>query len=132
MIVSAMRSPTGGSAELLRRINAGRAVMLFKVALALEYESESTLAEHCMGAGISIAEAKSFVARLIALGEPVQSHFRWRPQLRDPGDELVLEAAVNGRADAIATFNEKDFRGSLTRFGIDILRPGDLLRRILK
>jgi len=37
-------------------------------------------------------------------------HLRWRPQLRDPDDGLVLEAAVNGRADALVTDNVKDFR----------------------
>jgi predicted nucleic acid-binding protein len=54
--------------------------------------------------------------------------FRWRPLLRDPGDELVLEAAVNGRASVIATFNERDLRGARD-FGIEVLRPGDVLRR---
>jgi len=132
VVVAAMRSPRGGSAELLRRINTGQATMLLNVALALEHESKCTLAEHCLAAGVSLVEAKSFVARLIALAEPVQSHFRWRPQLRDPGDELVLEAAINGHAGAIATFNERDFQGTQATFGIDILRPGDLLRRIGK
>jgi predicted nucleic acid-binding protein len=33
------------------------------------------------------------------MAEPVPTHFLWRPQLRDPNDEVVLEAAVNGRAD---------------------------------
>ena len=51
------------------------------------------------------------------------ARFLWRPQLRDPGDELVLEAAVNGRADAIATFNQRDSRPEADRFGIDILPP---------
>ena len=41
--------------------------------------------------------------------EPVETHFMWRPQLRDPADELVLEAAVNGRAEALVTFNRRDF-----------------------
>ena len=71
-----------------------------------------------------------FLDRLIAMAEPVQVFFRWRPQLRDPGDELVLEAAVNGRADAIVTFNEKDLREAHGSFGIEVIRPGDVLRRL--
>ena len=51
-------------------------------------------------------------------------------ELRDPGDELVLEAAVNGRADAIVTFNEKDLREARTGFDIEVLRPGEVLRRL--
>jgi len=125
-----MRSPRGASAELLRRIDGGKATMLLSVALALEYEAMCILAEHCMAAGISYAEASVFVDGLIAMAEPVQSHFRWRPQLRDPGDEMVLEAAVNGRADAIVTFNEKDLREARRSFGLAVIRPGEALRRI--
>jgi hypothetical protein len=53
----------------------------------------------------------------------------WRPQLRDPGDELVLEAAVNGRATTITTFNRRDFQPAASRFGIDILLPSETIRR---
>ena len=71
-----------------------------------------------------------FLDAVIDLVEPVEVWFLWRPQLRDPGDELVLEAAVNGRADAIATFNRRDFRPAADRFGIQILLPAEAIRRI--
>lgn len=67
---------------------------------------------------------------MIALAEPVEIHFLWRPQLTDPGDEMVLETAINGRADAIVTFNVRDFRVVQSQFGIEILRPRDAIRRI--
>jgi predicted nucleic acid-binding protein len=130
VIVAAMRSPRGASAELLQRIDCGNATMLLSVALALEYEAQCMLAEHRLAAGLSAVEAGIFVDGLIAMAEPVQSFFRWRPQLHDPGDELVLEAAVNGRADAIVTFNEKDLRYARQSFDIDVIRPGEALRRI--
>jgi len=128
--VAAMRSPLGGSAELLRRIRAGNATMLLNVALALEYEAKCLMAEHRLAAGLSEMETRTFVDRLISMAEPVQTHFRWRPQLRDPGDELVLEAAVNGRAEAIVTFNERDLRAARQSFGIEVIRPGEALKRI--
>jgi putative PIN family toxin of toxin-antitoxin system len=130
VVVAAMRSPRGGSAELLRRIDGGKAVMLLTVALALEYESICTLAEHRLASGLSASEAAAYVDGLIALAEPVKAFFRWRPQLRDPGDELVLEAAVNGQADAIVTFNESHLREARGSFGIDVIRPAEALRRI--
>jgi predicted nucleic acid-binding protein len=104
--------------------------MLLNVALALEYEAKCMQAEHRLAAGLTATEAGIFVDRLIALAEPVQSYFRWRPQLQDPGDEMVLEAAVNGRANAIVTFNEKHLRTAEQRFGIAVIRPGEALRRI--
>jgi putative PIN family toxin of toxin-antitoxin system len=130
VIVAALRSPRGGSAELLRRIRLGRASMLLSVALALEYESQCLLPEHRLASGLSEPEVLSFVNRLIALAEPVELFFRWRPQLHDPGDELVLEAAINGRASAIVTFNERDLREARTNFDIEVLRPGEVLRRL--
>ncbi len=62
--------------------------------------------------------------------EPVESHFMWRPQLRDPGDEFVLEAAANGRADAIVTFNGRDFGKAPSLFGVEVLTPVEAVRRI--
>jgi putative PIN family toxin of toxin-antitoxin system len=130
VVVAAMRSPTGASAELLRKIDNGVATMLLTVALALEYEAICTLAEHRLASGLSAIDAGLYVDTLIEMAEPVQLFFRWRPQLRDPGDELVLEAAVNGQADAIVTFNEKDLREARKSFGIEVIRPGEALRRI--
>jgi predicted nucleic acid-binding protein len=130
VVVAAMRSPHGGSAKVLRRIDDGKATMLLSVALALEYEATCMLAEHRLAAGLSQRETEIFIDGLIAIAEPVHSYFRWRPQLHDPGDELVLEAAVNGYASAIVTFNERDLRDAKLRFGIEVIRPGEALRRI--
>ena len=132
IVVAAMRSPRGGSAELLRRIDAGRSVMLLTVALALEYEATCSLAEHRLASGLSASEVGSYVDGLIGMAEPVKAFFRWPPQLRDPGDELVLEAAVNGQAEAIVTFNESHLREARTGFGIGVIRPAEALRRIGK
>lgn len=130
VIIAAMRSPRGASAELLRRIDDGKAKMVLSVALALEYEAKCLQAEHRLASGLSFEDATLFVNGLIAMAEPVQPWFRWRPQLNDPGDELVLEAAVNGKVSAIVTFNEKHLREAQTRFGIPVIRPGEVLRRI--
>lgn len=103
--------------------------MLLTVALALEYEAICTLAEHRLASGLSAEETAIFLDGLIAMAEPVKAFFRWRPQLRDPGDELVLEAAVNGQADCIVTFNESHLREA-RHFGVEVIRPGEALRRI--
>ena len=129
VVVAAMRSPTGASAALLRRVERGDAVMLLTVALALEYEAICMLADHRLASGLSAEETAIFVDGLIGMAEPVKAFFRWRPQLRDPGDELVLEAAVNGQADCIVTFNESHLREA-RNFGVEVIRPGEALRRI--
>jgi putative PIN family toxin of toxin-antitoxin system len=130
VIIAAMRSPSGASAALLMAARRGEIRMLANVALALEYEATCRRAEHGVAAGLSPAQVSIFIDAVIALAEPVETHFLWRPQLRDPGDELVLEAAVNGHANAIVTFNQKDFGEIPMKFSVDVLAPVDALRRI--
>lgn len=132
VIVAAMRSPMGASAELLRCINRGQATLLLSVAMALEYEATCLRAEHRLAAGLRDIEVLTFLNGIIAIAVPVLTRFRWRPQLHDPGDEMVLEAAVNGRAEAIVTFNLKHFGIAPPRFGIEVMQPGEALRRIRK
>ncbi|MGC9224624.1 MAG: PIN domain-containing protein [Terracidiphilus sp.] len=107
VVVAAMRSPTGGSAELLRLIRLGRVPMQLTVALALEYESQCLLAEHRLASGLSELEAHAFVDRLISLAETIELYFRWRPQLHDPGDELVL--LVIAAAEKISAMETERF-----------------------
>ena len=83
-----------------------------------------------MAAGLTLDEVGIFVDAVLAMVEPVESHFVWRPMLRDPADEMVLDAAANGRADAIVTFNQRDFGTIPLQFGIEVLTPAVALRRI--
>jgi predicted nucleic acid-binding protein len=125
-----MRSPTGASAALLIRARKGKVILLGNVALALEYEAACGRAEHAVAAGLSPDEVGVFVDAVVAMLEPVESHFMWRPLLRDPADEMVLEAAINGRAAAIVTFNQRDFGPLPRQFGVEVLTPAAALRRI--
>ncbi len=65
-----------------------------------------------------------------AVAEPVELAYLWRPILPDGDDDMVLEAAVNGRADGIVTFNLRDFGRSTEQFGIAILSPGETVTRL--
>jgi len=129
-VVAAMRSPTGASAALLRAARQKRVTLAATVPLCLEYEDVCSRPEHMAAAEFGPDDVAVFLDALVDLVEPVDVWFLWRPQLRDPGDELVLEAAVNGRAAAIATFNRRDFRPAADRFGIDILLPAEAIWRV--
>jgi putative PIN family toxin of toxin-antitoxin system len=131
VVVAALRSPRGASAALLRAVRQGRADLLLSPALLLEYEAVCGMAEHRDVAGLTLREVDALLDALVRLAEPVTTYYRWRPQLRDPGDELVLEAAVNGGADGLVTFNRRDYGKVPNRFGIEVLSPGDALRRLM-
>jgi hypothetical protein len=77
-----------------------------------------------------LAAIDRFLAALAAASEAVEVSFQWRPQLRDANDEMVLETALNGQTDALVTHNVKDFASAAERFGLRILRPGELLKEM--
>ena len=104
--------------------------MLVSVPLAMEYEATCSEPEHQLAAGLSEPEVEIFLDAVLATEETVKGHFLWRPQLRDPGDEIVLETAVNGRADALVTFNVRDFGSVPERFGIEVMIPREAIRRL--
>jgi len=125
VIVAAMRSPGGASAAILRAAREGKVTLLASVPLAMEYEAVCSEAEHQLAAGLNEREVEIFLDAVLAMAEPVKAHFLWRPQLRDPGDEMVLETAVNGHADALVTFNVRDFGDVPERFGIELMIPAE-------
>lgn len=130
VVVAAMRSPTGASAAIVRLARQHRATLLASVALALEYEAVCRRPEHQLAAGLDEDEVNAFLDAVIALVQPVAMHFLWRPQLRDPCDEMVLEAAINGEADALVTFNTRDFGAVPGYFGVDLLLPREVIMRM--
>jgi putative PIN family toxin of toxin-antitoxin system len=129
-VVAAMRSPSGASAEILRAARKGKVTLLMSVPLAIEYEAVCRRPEHRKAAGLSDLEVGIFLDAVIAMAEPVEVHFLWRPQLRDAADEMVLEAAVNGGADAVITFNRSDFEAAAGAFGIELLLPRETIVRM--
>jgi putative PIN family toxin of toxin-antitoxin system len=132
VIVSAYRSPAGASAALLRGIRHGKATMLISTALMLEYEAVCSMAVHRKAAGLTIKETGVFLDALAFIAKPVALRYFWRPQLRDPGDEMVLETAVNGQADALITFNVRDYGVVPGRFGVRLMTPPEFLRSFEK
>ena len=125
-----MRSPAGASAAILRSVRQGQATLLLSVPLAMEYEAVCQRADHRLAARLNERQVDIFVSAVIAMAEPVETHFLWRPQLRDPNDEMVLEAAVNGRASALVTFNLRDYGDVPSRFGLELLLPREAIGRI--
>jgi putative PIN family toxin of toxin-antitoxin system len=124
VLVAALRSAEGASHRLLRAALEERFLPLASVPLVLEYEAVLTREEHLAKSGLSREEVQLLLDSLVKVSEPVRLAFYWRPMLSDPDDDMVLETAVNGRADGLVTFNQADFRGVASRFGIEILSPG--------
>ncbi len=130
VIVADIRSSTGASAEITRRVLRGELVTELSVAMVLEYEAVATRDEHLAAGELSEAEALIVIDALAAVAQPIEIHFRWRPQLRDADNEMVLEAAINARDRTIVTFNTRDFRVAADRFGVTLATPAQFLETL--
>jgi putative PIN family toxin of toxin-antitoxin system len=127
VLVASRRSSRGASSVLMQFVQDRRIIPLITIALFLEYEAVLKRYEHDQANGLRAVATDEALANFAALAEPVNVHFRWRPQLSDPADELVLDAAVNGHADALVTHNIRDLFVVEERFGIRVLSPSDIL-----
>ena len=128
VLVAAVRSPKGASAEILRRVLTGQLSVLCSVPLFLEYEAVLSRPEQLQAAGVTAADVANLLDVLAGKVERVDIAYLWRPQLRDAADDMVLEAAVNGRATAIITFNQRDFLPQTLSFGVAVLTPAQFFQ----
>lgn len=129
VIVSAFTSRRGASSRVLQTAAADGFRMLATPPLFLEYEEVLKRPEHQLATGLSLDDIDRVLRDLAAVIVPVEVQFLWRPQLSDPDDEMVLEAAINGHARRIVTFNVKDFRPA-ELFGITAVTPQQFLEEL--
>ncbi len=101
--------------------------LLATPALAFEYEAVLFRSTHLADAA-SREAAEALLDAVLNRLTHVVIGYRYRPQLVDPGDEHVLEAAINGGAEAIITFNTRHFLPAATRFSIQVLTPGAMMK----
>ena len=131
VVGAAMRSDRGASRQLLlAALDRQITLLASSVPLTLEYEAVLTRPEHLKEIGLRAEEINDVLDALAVVIEPVALWFLWRPRLKDPADEMVLETAVNGGADRLTTFNVRHLAASAAVFGIRTSLPGAVLREI--
>ncbi|MGE3840212.1 MAG: putative toxin-antitoxin system toxin component, PIN family [Vicinamibacterales bacterium] len=125
-----VRSDGGASRVLLTAALERRYEVLASVPLMLQYESVLTRSEHLIAAGVSEGDVQVLLDAIALVARPVRISYLWRPMLPDPGDDLVLETAVNGSAQLLITFNRRHFEPAAAHFGIEVVAPGEAVRRL--
>ena len=130
VLVAALRSDKGASRRILLTALGGDIVVVASVPLMIEYEAVLTRREQLLATGLTAGETNAVLDAFAAVTEPVLLRFLWRPQLRDAADEMVLETAVNGRADRLVTFNVRHLRQAAERFGIVTATPPEAWKEI--
>lgn len=132
VVTPAFRSRSGASFALMELIRRKRVQMLATPPLFLEYEAVLKRPEQLAASGLTLTEVDTAVDALAGLIEPVETYLSWRPQLNDPDDEMVLEATINGRADALVTYNAAHFQAAARRFGVRLASPVEILREVIE
>lgn len=124
VLIAGLRSRRGASFELLSRLGGTEFEISVSVPLVLEYEAVARA--HARELGLTHEDIDDVLDYLCAVGHRRQIFYLWRPFLRDPRDDMVLEVAVEAACDFIVTFNLRDFAG-VDRFGLRAITPGQFL-----
>jgi putative PIN family toxin of toxin-antitoxin system len=130
VVVAGIRSPTGASAELLRMARNGKITPVVSVPLVLEYEAVATRPEHLAASGLSVEDIHVILDVLVGVSEWTRIYYLYRPATRDPADEMVLEAALNSGAQAIITFNKRDYGDTPETFNYKCWLPREALENL--
>ncbi|MBA4064922.1 MAG: DNA-binding protein [Isosphaera sp.] len=128
VLVAAFRSATGASNALLGLVGGGRFEVALTTPLLLEYEAVLLRAPEDLG--LTPADVADLINYLCRVGRPADVRFRVRPSLPDPGDEMVLEAAVAAGAGWLVTHNVRHLAAGAARFGVEVVTPREALRRL--
>ena len=124
VLVAALRSRRGASAELLERLLSQEFVPCISTALWLEYTA--VCHRQALFTGHSTTQIAGFLRNLADVSVGVNVYFRLRPSVPDPKDELVLAAAVAGQCSHIVSYNVRDLRGA-ERYDVTVLTPAAFL-----
>lgn len=131
VFVAALLGPGGSSRFVLRACLDGRLLPLMGTALFAEYESVLSRDQLFQGCLLDLQQRGSLLDALLSVCRWTNIYFSWRPNLKDEGDNHLVELAVAGGASAVVTKNVRDFKGADLHFpGLRILRPEEILKEI--
>jgi putative PIN family toxin of toxin-antitoxin system len=127
VLVAALRSRRGASHRLMRLIGSDRFEINVSVPLVLEYEAAATrIVEEVP---LDQADLDAIIDFICKVAHHRQIYFLWRPFLKDPEDDMVLELAVTSGSEVIVTYNVSDFEGA-EQFGISVMTAKEFLEEI--
>lgn len=127
VLISALRSRNGASFKLLSLIDSKKFTFVLSVPLVLEYESVAKRMSRNLG--LTHLDIEDIIDYVCTIGKHRKVHFLWRPNLKDPSDDFVLELAVEAECNYIVTHNIKDFK-DIKKFKLKAITPQELLRKL--
>lgn len=129
VLISALRSKRGSSFQLISLLEQDKFKINISVPLILEYES--IINRELNTLDIDKKDMDIILDYICTIGTKYNIFYLWRPFLKDPKDDFILELAYTSDSDFIITFNKKNFRGA-EKFGIKILSPQEFIKLLEK
>lgn len=130
VLVAAMSSKQGASYALVAGLPSKHFQICLSITLYMEWQDVLSRPEH-LPPNRTADDSRQFLRFLTTMAHLQDIHFLWRPFLRDPADDMVLELAVAAGARLIVTHNIKDF-DPVTTFGLQAITPGDFYEKYVK
>ncbi len=127
VLISALRSRNGASFKLLSLIDSNKFTFSLSVPLVLEYEAVAKRMSRNLG--LTHSDIEDIIDYLCTVGDHRKVHFLWRPNLKDPSDDFVLELAVEAECNYIVTHNIKDFKNT-KKFSLKAITPQEIIRKL--
>ena len=127
VLVSALRSRRGASLKVVSLIGKNLFQLSVSVPLVLEYEAAAKRISKLVG--LRYSDIDDIVDYICKVAEHREIYYLWRPFLKNPKEDLVLEVAVESGSEFIVTHNIRDFAG-IEQFGLEAITPRQLLERI--
>ena len=127
IIVSALKSRNGFSFDLLSIIDDRRFKVYISVPLIFEYED--AVKRNKSKIKLNKSDIDAIIDYICLIAEKRKIFYLWRPYLKDPKDDMILELAVESEADYIISFNKKDFV-EVEKFNIKVVTPKEFLKII--
>jgi len=120
VLVSTLRSRKGASFKVVSQIGRDSFQLSISVPLVLEYESAAKRVSKLVG--LTYSDIDDIVDYICKVAEHSDIYYLWRPFLKDPKDDMVLEVAVESESEFIVTHNVRDFAG-IAQFGLQAITP---------
>lgn len=127
VFVSALRSQHGAAYKLFMLIGKGLFDINVSVPLILEYEASAK--KVIPQTRLNAENIDDILDYICSVAKHRGIFYLWRPFLKDPKDDMVLELAVESNSNLIITYNTCDYEGS-GKFGISVLTPKEFFERI--
>ena len=129
VFIAALRSRQGAAYKLFTRVDSEKFETNISVPLILEYEDAAKRLVGMPSVALTARDIDNVLDYLCAVANHRAIFYLWRPFLKDPQDDMVLELAVTSASAYIVTYNQRDFQGA-EQFGIRVVTAKEFLQII--